>query len=147
MGSQSVKAIKSQKQRKKFVYHLLNDVKALEKMINDDLFEKGIQRVGAEQELCITKKKFRPSKNALEILKKINDKHFTTELALFNLEINLDPKKLTGNCFSSIESQLTTLLNKAHNAAEEVNDNKVLLTGILPTLKKKDLVFENMTPL
>lgn len=147
MGSQSVKAIKSQKQRKKFVYHLLNDVKALEKMIENDVFEKGIQRVGAEQELCLTKKNFRPSKNALKILEKINDKHFTTELALFNLEINLDPVVLTKNCFSSIENQLTTLLNKAHKAASEVNDNKVLLTGILPTLKKKDLIFENMTPL
>ena len=140
MGSQAVKAIKSQKQRKKFVYHLLNDLKALEKMVNEDIFEKGIQRVGAEQELCITKKNFRPSKNALKILKKINDEHFTTELALFNLEINLDPVELTENCFSSIENQLTTLLNKAHKAAFETKNNKVLLAGILPTLKKKDLV-------
>lgn len=147
MGSQSIKAIKTQKQRKKFVYHLLNDIKALEQMINDDAFEKGIHRVGAEQELCITKNNFRPSKNALEILKKINDKHFTTELALFNLEINLDPVELNHDCFSKIESQLTNLLNKAHKAASEIEDNKVLLTGILPTLKKKDLVFENMTPL
>lgn len=147
MGSQSVKAIKSQKERKKFVYHLLNDLKALERMVKEDVFEKGIQRVGAEQELCITKKNFRPSKNALKILDKINDEHFTTELALFNLEINLDPVELTENCFSTIENQLTTLLNKAHKVADETEDNRILLTGILPTLKKKDLVFENMTPL
>ncbi len=147
MGSQSVKAITSLKQRKEFVYHLLNDVTALEQMIQDDVFEKGIQRVGAEQELSITRNDFRPSKNALEILKKINDKHFTTELALFNLEINLDPVELSNHCFSKIEHQLSTLLDKAHKAAKKVENNKILLTGILPTLKKKDLVFENMTPL
>jgi len=146
MGSQSVKAITSQKQRKKFIYHLLNDVKALEKMIEDKLFEKNIQRIGAEQELCIVNDRYRPSSNALKILDKINDPHFTTELALFNLEINLDPEVLEGKCFSTLEKKLTSFLSKGTDAAKKIENNKILLTGILPTLKKKDLVFENMTP-
>jgi len=146
MGSQSVKAITSLKQRKKFIFHLLSDIEAFEQMVKNGTFEKGIQRIGAEQELCILNKSCRPSFNALKILDKINDPHFTTELALFNLEINLDPFELTKNCFSKIEEQLTTLLNKAHIAAAEIEDNKILLTGILPSLKKKDLVFKNMTP-
>ena len=146
MGSQSVKAITSLKQRKKFIFHLLNDIEAFEQMIKNDMFEKGIQRVGAEQELCLINENCRPSFNALKILDKINDEHFTTELALFNLEINLDPFELTKNCFSKIEDQLTTLLQKVSMVAAEVENNKVLLTGILPSLKKKDLVFENMTP-
>ncbi len=146
MGSQSVKAITSQKQRKKFIYHLLNDVKALEKMIKDDLFEKDIQRIGAEQELCVVNDRYRPSINALKILDQIDDPHFTTELALFNLEINLDPEVLKGNCFRTLEKKLTSFLAKATTVAEQIEDNKILLTGILPTLKKKDLIFENMTP-
>ena len=146
MGSQSVKAITSQKERKEFISHLLNDVTALEKMINDDVFEKGIQRIGAEQELCIVNENYRPSLNALEILDKIDDPHFTTELALFNLEINLDPLKLSNKCFSKLENNLTQLLYKAHIAADEIENNKIILSGILPTLKKKDLIFENMTP-
>lgn len=146
MGSQSVKAITSQKERKKNIYHLLNDVKALEKMVEEDFFEKNIQRVGAEQELCITNNNFRPSFNALKILEKIKDPHFATELALFNLEVNLDPVELSGRCFSSLEKQLKALLAKAYTAAESIDDNKILLSGILPTLKKKDLILENMTP-
>ena len=63
-------------------------------MVKNDLFEKGIQRVGAEQELCILNENYRPSLNALKILDQIKDPHFTTELALFNLEINLDPFEL-----------------------------------------------------
>jgi len=146
VGSQSVKAITSQKQRKKFIYHLLNDLDALKKMIDEDLFEKGIQRVGAEQELCIVNKNYRPSLNALKILEKINDSHFTTELALFNLEINLDPVVLAKNSFSEIEKELITLLSKAEKAANYFDNDKILLAGILPTLKKKDLIFKNMTP-
>ena len=146
MGSHSVKAITSLRQRKKFIFHLLNDLEAFEKMVNDDLFEKGIQRVGAEQELCILNENYRPSLNALKIIDQINDPHFTTELALFNLEINLDPFELSKNCFSKLKDQLTTLLDKAKKVAAKIDNNKILLTGILPSLQKKDLVFENMTP-
>ena len=146
MGFQSVKAIESLSERKDFLYHLLNDVKALDMMIENDLFEKGIQRIGAEQELCLVDKNFLPSKNALKVLEKIDDERITTELALFNLEINLDPIKLGTSCFSKLENQLNFLLNKAHQSAKEIEDNKILLAGILPTLKKKDLVFENITP-
>ena len=146
MGSQSIKAITSQRQRKKFIYHLLNDLDALKKMIDEDLFEKDIQRIGAEQELCIVNKNYRPSLNALKILEKINDPHFTTELALFNLEINLDPIELKKNSFSEFEKQLIQFLAKAENAANYFDNDKILLAGILPTLKKKDLIFKNMTP-
>ena len=142
MGSQSVTAIKSQKDRKEFLSHLLNDIEAFNYMLVNNLFESGIQRIGAEQELCIVDEDFRPSTNALKILEKINDEHYTTELALFNLEINLDPQKLENNCFSELEKELLLLLEKGQKIAEETENNKIILTGILPTLRKKDLVFK-----
>jgi CBS domain-containing protein len=146
MGEHSVKAITTLRERKEFLYHLHNDIEALEQMLKDDVFEKGIQRIGAEQELCIVDKYFRPSTNALKLLEKINDPHFTTEIALFNLEINLDPLELKGNCFSAMENDLNTLVNKADELAHTIDDNNILMTGILPTLRKRDLVFENITP-
>ena len=48
MGLQTVKAIESLRERKDFLYHLLNDVKALEVMVREDLFEKGIQGPATE---------------------------------------------------------------------------------------------------
>jgi CBS domain-containing protein len=146
MGSHSVKAIESLRERKDFLYHLLNDVKALEVMVREDLFEKGIQRIGAEQELCLVDKNFLPATNALKVLEKINDPHFTTELALFNLEINLDPVELGGHCFSRIAKDLSEMISRADKIAHAIDENRILLTGILPTLRKRDLVFENITP-
>ena len=146
MGSQSVKPITNKTERKIFINHLLNDIEALDRMIKSDAFEKGVQRIGAEQELCIVDKYYRPSFNALQILEHINDAHFTTELGLFNLEANLDPLELKEKCFSQLESDLYNLIDKAHKAAETIDYNKIILTGILPTFKRKDLVFENMTP-
>ncbi|EDP71830.1 CBS domain pair protein [Flavobacteriales bacterium ALC-1] len=146
MGSQAIKAIKNKKQRKQFIHHVLKDLEALEIMINDDAFEKGTQRIGAEQELCLVDNYYRPSFNALKILDKINDPHFTTELGLFNIEANLDPLVLNGKCFSKLEEDLYGLIEKAHLSAEAIEKNKVILAGILPTFKRKDLVFKNMTP-
>lgn len=147
MGTQSVREISSLHERQDFLSHLLNDITALEVMMEIDIFEKGIQRIGAEQELCIVDKNFRPAKNSLRILKNIKDKHFTTEIALFNLEINLDPIPLNDNCFTILKNQLQSLLDIAHKEANKIDNNKIILTGILPTLKKKDLKFENITPL
>ena len=146
MGEHSVKAIKTLRERKTFLYHLLNDIEALNLMIEEDKFEKGIQRIGAEQELCIVDKFFRPSRNALRLLEKIDDPHFTTEIALFNLEINLDPLELRGNCFSDMQKDLTARVNKADELAHTIEENNIVLTGILPTLRKRDLVFDNITP-
>ncbi|KAB8155861.1 CBS domain-containing protein [Kordia sp. TARA_039_SRF] len=146
MGSQLVKAIDSDELQREFTKQLLYDIEALSTMIENNDFEQGIQRIGAEQEVCIVDDFYRPSFNALEILQEINDAHFTTELGLFNMEANLDPIVLKGNCFSQLEHDLTSLLEKAQKAAAKIKNNKIVLAGILPTFKRSDLVFENMTP-
>ena len=70
---------------------------------------------------------------------------FTPELARFNLELNLQPLLLTGDAFSTIESQLNSNLSRAREAAEH-EGARIALAGILPTLAKSDLGLENITP-
>ena len=145
MGTQTVHKFTSPEARKQFTKRLLNDIKALEYMLNNDLIEKNVSRIGAEQELCLIDEKFSPATNNLEVLKKINDKHFVPEIAKFNIEANLDPHPFTGDCFFRMEDDLRKLMDKAHQATEKVN-TKLLMTGILPTLRKNHLEFEYMTP-
>lgn len=145
MGDHLVKSAKDREVRTRFIKHLLNDIKSMELMLERGLIETGINRIGAEQELCLITKNWRPAKNSEEILAAIDDPHFTTELARFNLEINLDPVELKGNCFSIIHDQIRTLLNKARNEAKK-QGTLTLLTGILPTISKTELEFEYMTP-
>ncbi|MEO9965748.1 MAG: CBS domain-containing protein [Reichenbachiella sp.] len=131
--------------RARFIKHLLSDIKALETMINDNLIENDTIRIGAEQEFCLVTDQWRPSKHAQDVLKAINDPHFTTELARYNLEINLDPIELKSACFAQMQSSLKSLLAKAQNVAQKYNNN-VVLAGILPTIGKKELGFDYMTP-
>ncbi len=146
MGLHSVSIISTSKEKERFVKYLLNDIKALEYMIEKDMIEKGIQRIGAEQELCLVDATWRPTPIILEILPKIADEHFTTELAKFNLEINLVPIKFTADCLSTLETNLISNIDKAQKILDKENA-KVILTGILPTIRHKDLDISNMTPL
>ncbi|WP_034261641.1 CBS domain-containing protein [Altibacter lentus] len=145
MGEHKVLSTLQHKDRAKFIGHLLNDIKALEQMLEKGLIEDDIVRIGSEQEFCLLTPHWRPSDRAEAILKAIDDPHFTTELARYNLEINLDPVRLTSNCFSLMESQLNELLQKASTTAKQY-DTHVLLTGILPTISKNELEFYYMTP-
>lgn len=131
--------------RAKFIGHLLSDIEALDVMISQGLIEDDIVRIGAEQEFCLVTDQWRPSNISQEVLETIDDDHFTFELARYNLEINLDPQELKSDCFTNTEDQLRSLLSKAALAANTHN-NSVLLTGILPTIGKKELGFDYMTP-
>ncbi len=145
MGEKSVKARSSGVSHKRFLKHLLNDVEALDIMLKEDMIESGIQRIGAEQEFALVDKHFRPSRNGPDILQRVDDPHFTTELARYNLEINLDPFELTDGCIKKMEKQLRALLNKADDTAKAFGDH-IILTGILPSIDIRSVQMDYMTP-
>ncbi len=147
MGEQRVSKLNSKKNRHQFFNSLLNDVKALQYMIDNDWFEKGITRIGAEQEMVLVDNKtFKPKTNAMEALD-ILKKHswVETELAKFNLEINLNPLTLKDKCFSQLEKETTDKLSIIKKKIKKL-DTSIVLTGILPTLVKTDLDLVNLTP-
>lgn len=145
MGEHQVSTKSSANSRKKFLKYLLNDVEALDRMLKEGMIETGVQRIGAEQEFALVDKYFKPSKNGLEILQRVNDPHFTTELARYNLEINLDPFELKDKCFSKMERQLRQMLNKADDTAGKFDD-LVILAGILPSIDIRSVQMDFMTP-
>lgn len=145
MGEQKVKNQFDAEQLRLFSRKLLTDLRALETMLENGLFETKVRRIGAEQEMFLVDRDWRPAPVATELLERLDDPHFTTELGRFNMECNLDPITLGGTSLREMERQLTVLLHKARLAAEEL-DTEVVLCGILPTLDKADLSLDNMTP-
>ncbi len=145
MGEYGVKTSKRLEEKNDFIYNMLKDVKALEIMLEKGLFEKGVERIGAEQELCLVNKHWKPAPVNLNILEDLNDPHFTTELARFNMEMNLDPLLFKGDCFSQLEQGLRKAMERVEKSAEKF-EAKPLLTGILPTIQKSDLEMDNITP-
>jgi CBS domain-containing protein len=145
MGTQNIDRRHDSEQMRTFITHLLHDIQALEIMLARGLIEAGVRRIGAEQELFLVDHTWRPAPVALEVLDAASDPHYTTELGRFNLEINLDPLVFSGNCLQQMEEDLTALLATLRAAARRCGAD-IVLTGILPTLRKSDLTLANMTP-
>jgi CBS domain-containing protein/gamma-glutamyl:cysteine ligase YbdK (ATP-grasp superfamily) len=145
MGEQDVRRQSEAEEIRVFLKHLLRDVRAFEQMLEGDVFETDVRRIGAEQELFLVDSNWRPAPLAVEVLEALDDPHFTSELARFNLEYNLDPLNFGGACLREMEAQIETLLAKVREAARAQGGN-VVLAGILPSLNKSDLELDNMTP-
>src|ERR1700682_5570097 len=128
-----------------FMKALLEDLRALEDMIETGRFEIGVARIGAEQEMFLVDRNMQPAPISLKVLDHANDPRLTTEIARFNLEANLTPLPLAGRSFRLLQQELEELLGLAHKSAQTFGAD-VLLAGILPTLRKADLTLENLTP-
>jgi CBS domain-containing protein len=145
MGELKVKRLSGSFLREKYISQLLGDLEALNQMLNKGMFDTDI-RIGAEQEFCLVNDQWEPSKKAIEILKGMNDSNFTTEIALYNLEANLDPLLFTNDCFSRLHKQLDEFLSKVRLEAAKQN-LKIILTGILPTIDSRHLHASFMSPI
>lgn len=132
-------------QHRLFMKRLLNEIAAFEALLNTDMVESNVRRIGAEQELFVVSRSGRPAKLAGEILDRIKDPHYTTELAQFNLEFNLDPFMYEKDCFRQMEQQMHHLMDKVRGVAAEL-DAELVMAGILPTIRQSDLDVSNMTP-
>ena len=124
---------------------MLEDLAALEALIARQGIESGERRIGAEQEVFLVDRTWRPAPLAMELLAALDDDHFTTELAQFNLEFNLDPLALTGEVFTQLEQDVDRYLQKLRRVAQE-HAAEVVLVGILPTLTDEHLSLDFMTP-
>lgn len=124
---------------------VLTDIDALEQVLARDMIERGVRRIGAEQEMFLIDAAMRPLPIAVPLLEKLADPRFTTEIATFNLEANLPPVLFHPGALRAVEQTLRALVRKADCTARSLG-GRVVLTGILPTLAVSDLTLENMSP-
>ncbi len=145
MGKMEARPVTGEELRR-FEQRLFRDVRTLDGMIRSGEIEEGVYRVGVEQEMFLVGEAYRPAPMAMEVLREANDPRFTTEIARFNLEANLEPMRIEGDFLRRMEQELEAVMKLASAAAGRVGV-EVCLTGILPTLRLSDLTLENMTPL
>lgn len=144
MGEHDVRETVDGAEVRAFTRAILADLRALEVLLDRKMIESDTRRVGVEQEMFIVDGKCRPLPIAHELLAELHDARFTTELARFNFEANLAPRPLGGAFLRELEADLEDVLATVRGAAEGMGA-RVLLTGILPTLRHGDLGLENLT--
>jgi CBS domain-containing protein/gamma-glutamyl:cysteine ligase YbdK (ATP-grasp superfamily) len=146
MGENQITGQLDHVQMRGYVRALLDDVHALERMLEERRFEHGVRRVGAEQELFLVDSSLRPKAAVQQVLARLQGQPFTTELAQFNIEANLSAQPFGGDCLSRMEAELHQLLAAVRKAAAE-EGARILMCGILPTLDRTHLGLQWMTPI
>jgi len=145
MGEQDIKEHADESTRQAFMKSLLEEVRALEAMLEKGMVESGVSRIGAEQEMFLINQAKQPALTALDVLKELDDERFTHELGLFNIEANLSVQEFHSDCLSRMEAETQEVYAKARKAAAACGSD-IALVGILPTLTKKNLGLDSMVP-
>ena len=123
-----------------------DQLSTLKKVINHPSFGVGETFIGAELEIYLIDSQYQVSPVNLELLNKLNDEQFTSELNIYNIELNLLPVKAVGKPYSRITQEILTKFYYLNEAAQSLGA-RPLAIGILPTLKEHHLSKQYMTNL
>ncbi|MFK7987664.1 MAG: CBS domain-containing protein [Sandaracinaceae bacterium] len=145
MGEHDADRPEDEDEARAFMKALLGDVRAMEAMLERDLFETANRRIGAEQEMFLVREDMSPAPVATDVLDGLDERRLTTELARFNLEANVDPRRFEGTCLREMENEVRELVQLSDAHARKF-DARVVMAGVLPTLRQAQLSLENMTP-
>ncbi|GMR14967.1 MAG: glutamate-cysteine ligase family protein [Gammaproteobacteria bacterium] len=145
MGEQNIEQYADESTRQAFMKSLLEEVRALEAMLDEGMVESGVSRIGAEQEMFLIDQAHKPALTALKVLEIVDDERFTHELGLFNIEANLAVQEFHSDCLSRMEAEAQDVYARARKAAQAC-DSEIALIGILPTLTKENLGLDSMVP-
>ncbi|CAM5300522.1 glutamate-cysteine ligase family protein [Streptomyces sp. NPDC091290] len=116
----------------------------LERLLEERRFDRPRNLLGLEIELNLAGADGMPKMLNGQVLERIASRDFQTELAMFNLEVNIAPHRLEGRVFDQLGEELRTSLAYADRKAGEV-DAGIVMIGILPTLDRDDLVSSNLS--
>jgi len=73
MGEQNIQEYAGESARQEFMKSLLEEVRALDAMLEKGMVESGVSRIGAEQEMFLINSAQKPALTALKVLKQLDD--------------------------------------------------------------------------
>ena len=111
---------------------------AFARMLGEHRFDDDASSVGLEIELNLTDEDGLPSMCNQTVLERVADADFQTELAQFNVEINVAPRRLGEDVFRRFESAVRDTLNNAEEKGRSAGAHMMLI-GILPTIDAEHL--------
>ncbi|HVL98917.1 MAG TPA: glutamate-cysteine ligase family protein [Egibacteraceae bacterium] len=117
---------------------------ALRQLMDAGRFETGRRLVGVEMEVYLTDPDGHVTPINAQLLDRIASDDFQTELAQFNIEFQIRPRRLVADVCRQIEDELRASLERAHAKAETLGA-QVMIIGILPTLSDFDVTEQNLS--
>lgn len=129
-----------------FRQNLESETSLLHEWIQSDRLNENRPIGGFEQEAWLVDESFNPAPLNEKFMEIANKDYICAELARFNIELNVAPLELTGNCLNKLQSELESNWEFCMQIAGEL-DCKLVMIGILPTIRDDDLTLKNLSSL
>src|SRR5918912_772003 len=133
MGDEVAATQFTREDRQRYRDKVKRNLDVFAQMLREARFDPDRRSIGLELELNLTEETGDPALANQHVLELIADDDFQTELAQFNIEINIPPRKLEGGVFSELEETVRRDLNHAQEQACKAHAHMMII-GILPTL-------------
>jgi gamma-glutamyl:cysteine ligase YbdK (ATP-grasp superfamily) len=115
------------------------------RMLAESRFADGPQQVGLEIEFSLVDDTGAPAMRNGEVLAALDDPSWAPELGMFNVEVALAPRPLTGPALAGLEQALADCLAHGDERARKAGA-RLAMIGTLPTLRQRDACVESMSP-
>jgi hypothetical protein len=144
MGKEITRGTFSREERAHYRYKVKRCLDVFALMLDDFIFDADHPMTGLEIELNLVDADHQPSMRNDEVLERINDKNFQTELGRFNLELNVPPRLIAEDGLDEYGDYISGALNHADESAADLNTSVVMI-GILPTLTPEHTIPSNLS--
>ena len=138
MGDEVAATVFTGEDRKRYREKVKRCLDVFARMLAEARFDADRRSIGLEIELNITEETGDPALANQHVLEMIADEAWQTELAQFNIEINIPPRTLEGGVFAELETAIRASLNAAEDGARKAHA-RLLMVGIMPTLTEGTL--------
>ena len=144
MGEEVDRRVFTREDRSQYRMKVRRCLDVFERMLRESRFDTEVQCTGLEIELNLVDDAGDPALKNAEVLERIADPDFQTELGQFNLEINVAPQSLEGAGLARYEADVRQSLNMAEEKAAPVGAH-LLMAGILPTLAPGHMTADSLS--
>jgi len=144
MGDEISSRTFTREQRVKYRHKVRRCLDVFAEMLAHHRFEESASLTGLEIELNLVNSDGLPAMKNAQVLEAIADPAFQTELAKYNIELNVPPAPMPGNAVFTLENNLRAALDHADERAGS-GGSAIAMIGILPTLRPEHLTGDWMS--
>src|ERR687886_2082219 len=119
MGEDVAATVFSREDRQRYREKVKRCLDVFARMLAESRFDPARGSMGLEIELNLTEETGDPAFANAHVLELIADEDFQTELGQFNVEINIEPRKLQDGVFAELEETIRRDLNHAEEQARK----------------------------
>jgi len=146
MGQEIARTVFSAQDSARFLEALREETALLGEWLAQGRLHGTGQRVGFELEAWLIDRNCFPLPANEAYLSRLGSPLVVPELSKFNVELNGTPQSLEGAAFARMERELDATWRHCREVAHDLEGSLVMI-GILPTVRERDLTLENISPL